>query len=414
MSQQTSVSKIAQDIAETIQESETTRLLANMVRIPSVFDPEQAAGNERAIADYVANLLDDWGIAYDRWDVAPNRPNIVADIRGGPGLVLVFEGHMDVVTAGDAGAWERDPFGAKIVDGRMFGRGTADMKGGLTAMLCAARAVHASGAEFPGTIRLAILSDEEGMMQGARAFAAAGYLDDAAAAIICEPEGGRVCIAQKGALRFAVTFNGKMAHGCMPDEGANPVVALAEAIVALRRYEGDMLAASSPHPLLGRFSLSPTVVSGGEPAQANVIPNRAQLMVDVRTGPEHDHGELASAIGAVCAEASATVDGVECVVELLDDRPATETDAHDPIVAAAVSAHKHVFKSDPPLGGVPGSTDGTIFWMERRTPLVTWGPGDTTIPHQVDEFVRLDEVAGYARAYVQAALEFFASWEARP
>lgn len=399
---------MAEDIARTVDVSEVTRILTGMVRIPSVFDPLQPNGNEREMANFVCDLLDRWEIPYRRWEVAPNRPNIVVDLTGGDGPVLVFEGHMDVVTAGDPAAWSHDPFGAEVVDGCMFGRGTADMKGGLTAMLCAARAIHAYGKPYPGTVRLAILSDEEGMMQGARSFAAEGYLEDAAAAIICEPEGGRVCIAQKGALRFDVSFQGKMAHGCMPDEGANPLSALAEAIVALRVYEAEVLALAEPHPLLGRFSLSPTVVSGGEMAQANVIPNTATLMLDVRTGPEHDHTRIAEQITGICHSAAASIDGVACRVTLLDDRPATETDEDAAIVAAAVAAHEEVFGALPPLGGVPGSTDGTIFWMERKTPLVTWGPGDTTIPHQVNEFVHLDEVANYARAYIHAAFSFFA------
>ncbi len=248
-------------------------------------------------------------------------------------------------------------------------------------------------------------------MQGARAFVAEGYLDDAAAAIICEPEGGRVCTAQKGALRLAVTFTGKMAHGCMPDEGANPLSALAESVVALRGLEADILKQGDPHPLLGRFSLSPTVVSGGMTEQANVIPASATLMLDVRTCPEHDHEEIVTSIHAVVESATARITGVTCEVTLVDDRPATETAETDAIVAAAVAAHERVFGQIPPIGGVPGSTDGTIFWMARQTPLVTWGPGDTTIPHQINEFVRLDEVVGYARAYVHAVLGYFASLE---
>ncbi|CAN5809147.1 ArgE/DapE family deacylase [soil metagenome] len=384
-------------------------VLGDLVRIPSVYDRSREDGNERMVADYVCRLLDRWGIEYRRWDVAPGRPNIVADIVGGDGPALVLEGHMDVVTPGDRSAWDDDPFGAEIVDGRMYGRGTADMKGGLAAMLMAARAIKRSAIEFPGTIRLAVLSDEEGMMQGARSFAESGYLDDAGAAIICEPEGGRVCIAQKGAMRVLVTFSGRMSHGCMPDEGANPVQALGKSIVALGDLEADVLDNHEPHPLLGRFSLSPTVVSGGLADQANVIPANAALHLDIRTCPEHDHAEILARIRDICGHAAASVDGVSSDVELLDDRPATETDERALIVEAAVSAHRHVFGETPPLGGVPGSTDGTIFWMAKRTPLVVWGPGDTTIPHQVNEFVRLDEVAAYSRAYIRAALRFFES-----
>jgi len=394
-------------IPEFADDAALIEALVDLVRIASVFDLSREDGNERLVADYVCRLLDSWDIPYDRWDVAPDRPNIVADIAGGAGPVLVFEGHMDVVTAGDAGVWARDPFGAEIVDGCMYGRGTADMKGGLAAMLFAAKTIKEAGIDFPGTLRLAVLSDEEGMMQGARAFAGAGYLADADAAIICEPEGGRICVAQKGALRLSVSFSGSMSHACMPDEGANPVAALGECIVALKELEADILSRHEPHPLLGRFSLSPTVVTGGLAEQANVIPASASLHLDVRTCPEHDHAGIVARIRETCRLAAATVEGAEADVRLLDDRPATETDAGEAIVQAATVAHRDVFGEIPAIGGVPGSTDGTIFWMEKQIPLVVWGPGDTTIPHQANEFVRLDEVTGYARAYVRAAMHYF-------
>ena len=407
MTKQANYTVSTRDLLDLVDEEEAIAILGDMIRIRSIFDPDREDGNERAMADHVCRLLDGWGIAYSRWDVAPNRPNIVADIRGGAGPTLVFEGHMDVVTAGDDDDWDHEPFGAEIVGGKMFGRGTADMKSGLTSMLVAAKTLHLSGAEFPGTVRLAILSDEEGMMQGARSFAEKGYLNDAGAAIICEPEGRRVCIAQKGAMRFTVTFAGRMAHGCMPDEAANPLIALAECVVGLRGLEAEILSEQETHSLLGRFSLSPTVVAGGEIEQANVIPGSATLMLDVRTTPGDDHEAIVSRIREVCGQAAAGIKGVECDVVLIDDRPATETDPDAPIVHAAVAAHQETFGENPEIGGVPGSTDGTIFWMHRRIPLVTWGPGDTTIPHQANEFVRLDELALYGRAYIQAALRYF-------
>ncbi len=407
MSADTSLMASIQAVIARIDDEQVIELLAGLVRIRSVFDPERPDGNERAAADYICGCLDAWGLAYQRWDVAPQRPNFVVNLVGGPGPVLVFEGHMDVVTPGDESRWERDPFAAEIVDGVMYGRGSADMKGGVAAMMMATRALRDSGQSFPGTVRLAILSDEEGMMRGARSFVEEGYLDDATAAIICEPEGGRVCIAQKGAIRIAVDFSGVMSHGCMPDEGANPVAALGEAIVACRNLEAAILSESEPHPLLGRFSISPTVVAGGIPDQANVIPASARMLLDIRTGPEHDHQRIVTKIREACCSATARIDGVSSVVEVVDDRPATETPAGAPVIAAAVAAHEQIFGETPPVGGVPGSTDGTIFWMARSTPLVTWGPGDTTIPHKANEFVRLDEVCDYARAYAVAALRFF-------
>ena len=382
--------------------------LQMLVQIPSVYDPSVPDGNERAAAGFVAALLARWGIDFRTREVAPNRPNIVADIIGvRPGPLLVFEGHTDVVTAGDRAAWTVDPFAGKLRDGRLYGRGACDMKGGLAAMLFAARALHESGSDFAGTIRLAVLADEEGLMRGAKGFVADGELDGANAAVICEPEGDRVCIAQKGAIRLQVTLTGKMAHGAMPEEGANSITALGLIINRCRILQREIQAEHSPHPLLGTFYLTPTVALAGEREQGNVIPSTAKLLLDVRTTPANDHAAAIERVTDVVTAAVTEVDGVSCQVEVIDDRPATETDVDDPIVRAVLAAHQAETGQTPPFGGVPGSTDGTIFWAATRVPLVTYGPGITTLPHQADEYVDLGEVVRYARTYVAAALRYF-------
>lgn len=382
--------------------------LQALVRIPSVYDPSLPDGNERAAASYVTGLLDDWGITYRTREVAPNRPNIVADLVGTRlGPLLVFEGHTDVVTAGDRAAWSVDPFAGEVRDGRLYGRGSCDMKGGLAAMLFAARAIHEAGNDFAGTIRLAILADEEGLMRGAKAFVVNGELDGASAAIICEPEGDRVCIAQKGAIRLRITLTGKMAHGAMPDEGSNPVAALGEVISRCRALEREIQTEHPPHPLLGTFYLTPTVALAGEREQGNVIPGTAELLLDIRTTPANDHTTILERVSKAIAAAVRAIDGVFHLTEVVDDRPATETDEADPVVRAVIAAHEAETGEIPPFGGVPGSTDGTIFWAATRVPLVTYGPGITTLPHQADEYVNLDEVVRYARTYIAAALRYF-------
>ncbi|HEX5165787.1 MAG TPA: M20 family metallopeptidase [Thermomicrobiales bacterium] len=382
--------------------------LAGLVRIPSVFDPARPDGNERDAATLIGGLLDDWALAYRTREVAPNRPNIVVDIAGTrPGPLLIFEGHTDVVTAGDRAAWSIDPFAGEIRDGRLYGRGACDMKGGLAAMLFAAHAVEAAGRDFAGMIRLAILADEEGLMQGAKGFVADGELAGATAAIICEPEGDRVCIAQKGAIRIRVSLTGRMAHGAMPEEGANPIAALGLVISRCRDLERQIQSEHPPHPLLGTFYLTPTVALAGEREQGNVIPSSAELMLDIRTTPSNDHSSIIERVAAVIAAAAGEIAGVTQQIEIVDNRPATETDAKDPIVRAVIAAHEAETGATPSFGGVPGSTDGTIFWAASRLPLVTYGPGITTLPHQADEYVELDEVVRYARTYIAAAHRYF-------
>lgn len=386
--------------------------LVDLVRIPSVYDPDVPDGNEHTAVAYIVTLLERWGLTFHRHDAAPLRPNLVVDINGSrTGPTLILEGHTDVVTAGDRSVWTVDPFGAEIRDGRLYGRGAVDMKGGLCAMLFAGRAIAASGVPFAGTLRLAILADEEGLMQGAKRFVADGYLAGATGAIICEPEGDRVCIAQKGAIRLRVHLHGRMAHGAMPEEGANPLLAVAEIVHSCRNLESELQQSTPEHALLGKLYITPTVLLGGEREQGNVIPAAAELMLDIRTTPAHDHTSLRTDLASAIAAAVATVDGVNHVIELVDDRPATATAAGDPLVAAVVAAHERATGTVPPFGGVPGSTDGTIFWAATRVPLVTYGPGSTTLPHQADEYVETADVVRYARTYIDAVLRYFAMME---
>ncbi len=204
--------------------------------------------------------------------VADGRPNVIATIDGDrPGRTLLFEGHTDVVTEGDERAWSVDPFGAELRDGRIYGRGSADMKSGVAAMLFAADAIVRSGS-FPGRLVVAALVDEEGMMSGVRDFVARGHADGIDGAICCEPEGGEICHAAKGALRLRVDLTGKMAHGAMPFEGRNPNRAAAAVIAALTELERRLHDAHVEHEHLGKPWITPTVLRAGEPAQMNVLP----------------------------------------------------------------------------------------------------------------------------------------------
>jgi succinyl-diaminopimelate desuccinylase len=370
-----------------------------LVRVPSVNDP--AAGRSEApAAALVAQQMRAFGWRPVVEEVAPGRPNVTAVVEGGlPGPTLLFEGHTDVVTEGDPAAWSHDPFGAAVVDGRLYGRGSADMKAGLAAMVYAAAALQAAG-PFPGRVILAALADEEGLMLGVKHFVRQGHATGVDAAIICEPEGGEVCVAQKGALRIRVEVRGRMAHGAMPHRGRNPIPALAELIGRCRDLEARLQAEVGDHPLLGLPYVTPTAVTAGSADQINVIPGEGWLGLDIRTTPAIDHPTLLARLRA----AGADLPGLSITV--VDDRPPTETPADHPVVRAVVDAHRRVYGTDPPLGGVPGATDGTILWRDAGVPVVTYGPGDKWIAHQVDEHVELEDVIRSAEVYVAAASGF--------
>ena len=375
-----------------------------LVRIPSVYDPARGL-NEQPAAELVAEQMRAFGWSPRVDLVADGRPNVIATIDGDrPGRTLLFEGHTDVVTEGDEQAWTVDPFGAELRGGRIYGRGSADMKSGVAAMLFAADAVIRAGS-FPGRLVVAALVDEEGMMAGVRDFVARGHADGIDGAICCEPEGGEICTTAKGALRLRIDLTGKMAHGAMPFEGRNPNRAVAAVIAALTDLEQRLHEAHGEHEHLGRPWITPTVLRAGTPAQMNVVPGTSTLWVDVRTVPSVDHDELLASVTELAADACGA-SGVTSQVTTIDDRPPVELAPDDPLVRAVWDAHTAVATTPARLGGVPGTTDGTMLTALAGVPTVVYGPGGKWIAHQADEYVEVADIVEHASVYVEAAGRF--------
>ncbi|MDA8300290.1 MAG: M20/M25/M40 family metallo-hydrolase [Actinomycetota bacterium] len=386
-------------------------LAVELVQARSVFDG--AGGCEREAAEVVLKTVRSWGWSPVVDEVAPGRPNVVVTVEGGggPGPVLAFEGHLDVVTEGDPAAWTVGPFAGEIRGGRLYGRGAADMKSGVAAMLHAVRALQLSG-PFPGAVRLLVLVDEEGMMSGAKRAVFSGALADVSAVICCEPEGDEVCPVSKGAVRLRVDLDGQIAHGAMPERGRNPLPVLGRLLGAIEALEARLQRDVPAHPVLGKNYLTPTVVAAGNPEQMNTSPPRASLYLDVRTVPGVDHASLVASVQAE-AEALAGAAGLGASVTVLDDRPPVDTPATDPVVTSLLDAHERVTGTRPALGGVPGTTDGTIITRDAGLPTVVYGPGGKWIAHQADESVGVEEVGRYARVYAEAAFAYLNRASAR-
>ncbi len=412
-----------------LDRQELIDLTARLVRLNTVWDPEAGTAEQPAL-DLAAAWAEKEGLDYVMDEVVPGRSNVIITLEGSPGKrTLMFEGHVDVVTAGDVSAWKYDPFGAEIVDGRMYGRGTNDTKGNTAAMLLAMAAIKRSGVEFCGKIKAGVLCDEEDGMIGVRDFIARGHADEVTGAIICEPEDNWLCCTQKGAIRAVFTLFGRQSHGAMPLAGLNTAPALARLIQGLEALELREVEAHGKDRMLGWPHISPTVIQAPSkgPAQLNVLPGEAKVMVDLRTIPVQSHPRLMEDLTKLAAEVEAWAAeyyrdydarlGLErerdlsVSVEFITDRPATLTDRDDPLVRAAHWAVEGETGQEPVYAGVPGATDGTYLWSLKDIPIVTTGAGDREVPHQVDEWVDLDQLYQTARIYVRAALAYLAPEE---
>jgi len=393
-----------------VHADELIALTRDLVRIPSVVKPGDPDGNEAAVAEYVRRWFIREGFELEIQPVAPSRPNIVAWLGDkAAGRSLLLEGHTDVVTEGDASTWSHPPFGGDLDGGRIWGRGAADMKGGLAAAMIAATAIKRSGARLGGRLVVGALVDEEGDMLGVHHFVATPLARELDAAIICEPEQNELCLEQRGVIWARVVLRGRMAHGAMPEAGANPLAAVGVLLREVPRLERRLRALCTRTRYLRPPTVTPTVIRApvAGVAQANVIPATAEVILDVRLTPGSSEETVTAEIARACQTAADAQPGITVEWRPINGfRPATRVERGEPLVRAMRAAVRAVTGRPAVFGGVPGSTDGTILRQTLGIPIVTCGPGHRLIPHQVDEYVEVKELVDAARIYVATSMRY--------
>ena len=393
-----------------IQDDEVVELTRELVRIPSVYRPGDREANEGKVAAFVERWFRREGLPLEVQGVAPGRPNVLAWLGEKAGRQsLLLEGHTDVVTEGDPREWTYAPFAAELVDGKIYGRGAADMKGGLAAAMVALASFKRAGVTPQGKLVVAALVDEEGGMLGVRHLCRTPIGQELDAAVICEPEENELCLEQRGVVWAKVRVQGRMAHGAMPEAGVNPISVLGAVLNEVPRLQRELRRRAERSRYLSPPTVTPTLVQApihGVP-QANVIPSGAELVLDIRLTPGIDEAGISKELETLCRRAEAAQPGVKVEWEPLAPlRLPTKVDKGEPLVRALDRAARQVGGQRPRYGGVPGSTDGTILRTELGIPIVTCGPGKRLIPHQVDEHIEVKELVAAAKIYAIAALNF--------
>ena len=406
-----------QAILKHIDKEELIELTRELVRIDSVPRRNEAEpeGNnnflntEKEVVLFIADWIKrELGVTPYVEEVVPGRANIVATIdTGRPGRVLMLEGHTDVVSEGDVERWKHGPFSATLKDGKIYGRGSCDMKAGLAVNLISVKALLKSGANFNGKIRIGFVCDEEGMMLGIKDFIKKGHADDVTACLVPEPEENQLCITMKGAIRAVVRVTGRMAHGAMPLTGINPNTRLARIILAFEEYENEEKNRCGSDPFVGYPSITFTVVQSppaGTTAQLNVMPGEAVGYIDIRTTPCQNHDEIRKKLKSILNSLAKNDPDFKAEIEFIEDRPVVTMEKDEPIVKTAAEAYKEITKKEPVYNGVPGATDGTFLRAWKGIPSLVNGPGPRHMPHQYDEYVETDEL--YESALIYALTEY--------
>lgn len=357
-------------------------------------DTRNPPGDERRIAGVVHDALDRWSPAWTEVEPERGRLSLVAEIPhpAGPGdrPTLIVNGHLDVVLV-KAEQWSTDPFSPTVVDGRLYGRGTADMKGGIAAAICALDVLAEAGREPAWNVVFHLVADEElGGALGTRALLDAGLIRGDAC-LVPEPTGLQVCVAERGLLRAYLTVHGVPGHGSRPREATSAIAHAAAVTLALHAADFD----GDEHPLLGRPSANIGTISGG--SGINTVAESCQLGVDRRVLPGATEE---SAVAELRAKVDAAgVEGLRYDLDVDVFGEGSELDGGHPWAVQVGAAVEAVTGSTPATIGMSFTTDARFVRNQAGVPAVVCGPGEVAQAHANDEWVAVDQLADAVAVY---------------
>lgn len=384
------------ELVSAVQEAELVEYCREMVRIKSVNPP----GDEMAMAEYVANVLKSIGLEVKLLKHSSSRASVLAILRGsGQVPALLYSAHLDTVPLG-AEQWIHEPFAAETLDGKIWGRGSADMKGGLAALLVMAKIMANSGLSIKGDLIFAITAGEEIDSLGAKSVASYPGLGPVQAIIVPEPSYNDIYIAEKGALWLEISTYGKTAHGSMPALGKNAVMMMVKLIKGLEKISIPF----ESHAMLGGFSMSINTISGG--IKTNVVPDRCVVSIDMRTVPGQDHHDIMARFQGLIKDLGKHDPDFKAAIEISNDRPPIETSPEEPVVKMMVDIVADITGELPIPKGVNYYTDAATLTPAFKAPMIICGPGHPGLAHQPNEYVEIEKLVQAAKIYTAATHQF--------
>lgn len=366
-----------------------TALLEAMVRIESI-NPDLAPGGsgEGELAAWFGVTLNALGFDVTFEDIAPNRPNVIARRPGrGEAPPLMFCGHLDTVGITD---YDGNPLDPRIADGRLYGRGSYDMKGGLAAVLGAL----AAAPDTPGDIWLGLVIDEEYASIGADALAGSA---PPMATVLVEPTDLRACIAHKGFAWLTITTEGLAAHGSLSEQGIDAIAHMGRLLGDMESWAKDIFATHAD-PLVGPASAHASIISGG--LGWSTFPDHCALKVEHRLLPEQTAGDALALWSDAIARQSASDARFMARAALEMYRPGYRIAEDAPITAALLAATNAVTGAPAPVCGIPAWMDSAVL-SAAGFPTIIYGPSGAGA-HAATEYVELESV--FTCAQVCAAL----------
>lgn len=401
----------------TFSEKEKIQLLADIVEL------QTENNNEIDVCNYLTDLFDKYDIKSEILKVNEHRANIVAEIGNGS-PILALSGHMDVVDAGNQDNWSYPPFQLTEKDGKLYGRGTTDMKGGLMALVVSLIELKEQNELPHRTIRLLATAGEEKEQEGAKLLADKGYLDDVDGLIIAEPTGSGIYYAHKGSMSCKVTATGKAVHSSVPFIGDNAIDTLLEFYNLFKEKYSELKQQDTKHELdvapmfkslIGKeiseedanyasgLTAVCSIINGGK--QFNSVPDEASLEFNVRPVPEYDNDFIESFFQNIIND----VDSNKLSLDIPSNhRPVTSDKNSKLITTIKDVASSYVEQDEIFVSALVGATDASSFLGDNKdnVDLAIFGPGNPLMAHQIDEYIEKDMYLKYIDIFKEASIQY--------
>lgn len=375
-----------QKIFDLIDKDELVEIFSKAVAIPST-NPK---GNEKPMCEYVENLLKQNDIEYFTVPVENDRYDIIAKIHGHSSEdSIVFTGHMDVVPVSDdeMNRWNTHPFSPTIKDGKLFGRGSADMKSGLISAIYSMILLKRHNIKPSRDVILAATIDEENYMKGSKALQNNPIFENAKYLIVCEPTDMKICNEQKGRTWADVCVHGMTAHGSQKGVGENAIYLAIKLIEKIKNTEFE------EYP--DTFWRTLAINAGVEP---QVVPDRCTFTVDARLQVGHDPSNIWEKLEDMIKQIKKENPHFDATYDIADMRTSWHTSKEDKLIQSVENSLK---KLDilPIFETFSGSTDASMLIKNSLIPVII-GPGDLSVVHRENEYVELSQLYDSCRLYL--------------